>query len=70
MIRMMEDLLGKKAVIDRKPFNRADMMETRADITKAGRLLGWEPEVSFDEGIRRTVGWHVENREWLREVKV
>ncbi len=70
MIGMMEELLGKKALFDRKPFNRADMMETRADITKAGRLLGWEPKVPFDEGIRRTVEWHVENRKWLRGVRV
>lgn len=70
MIEMMEERLGKKAVIDQKPFHKADMMETWADITKAGRLLGWEPKISFDEGIRRTVEWHVENREWLRGVKV
>jgi nucleoside-diphosphate-sugar epimerase len=70
MIGMMEERLGKKAVIDRKPFHKADMMETWADITKAGRILGWEPKVSFDEGIRRTVEWHVQNREWLRGVRV
>ncbi|MBP7582598.1 MAG: GDP-mannose 4,6-dehydratase [Spirochaetes bacterium] len=70
MIGMMEARLGKKAVIEQKPFHKADMMETWADITKAGRILGWEPKVSFDEGIRRTVEWHVEHREWLRGVKV
>jgi len=70
MIGMMEERLGKKAVIDHKPFHKADMMETWADITKAGRILGWEPKISFDEGIRRTVAWHMENREWLRGVRV
>jgi len=70
MIGMMEERLGKKAVIEQKPFHKADMMETWADITKAGRILAWEPNVSFDEGIRRTVQWHIENREWLRGVSV
>ncbi len=70
MIGMMEERLGKKAVIDRKPFHRADMMDTWADITKAGRILGWKPEVPFDEGVRRTVEWHVENRPWLASVKL
>ncbi len=70
MIGMMEARLGKKAVIEQKPFHKADMMETWADIAKANRILGWVPKVSFDEGIRRTVEWHVEHREWLRGVKV
>lgn len=51
MIELIEDELGKKATVERLPFHKADMKETWADITKAKRLLGWEPEVSFSEGI-------------------
>ena len=70
MIEGIESYLGKKAKIDYKPFHRADMKETWADIEKAERLLEWKPEIGFDEGLRRTVDWHVENRGWLRTIKL
>jgi dTDP-glucose 4,6-dehydratase len=35
-----------------------------ADRSKAERLLGWRPEVSFDEGIDRTIEWYKQNRPW------
>ena len=70
MIGMIERELGKKAVLNTKPFSTADMNETWADIAKAEALLGWKPEISVEEGFRRTVAWHVENRGWLRHVQV
>ena len=39
---------------------------TWADIGRARRLLGWVPEVSIEEGIRRTVTWYLDNREWAK----
>jgi dTDP-glucose 4,6-dehydratase len=36
------------------------------DSSKLRRETGWKPEVTFEEGIRRTVEWYVENREWAR----
>ena len=70
IISRLEELLGKKAVIDNKPFHIADLMETWADISKAKRLLGWEPEVSLEEGLEKSVQWYMDNRDWLREVQV
>lgn len=70
IIDKLETLIGKKAVIDHKPFHVADLMETWADIEKARNLLGWEPKVSLDEGLEKSVSWYMKNREWLREVKV
>jgi len=70
MIKKMEEYLGKKAVISQKPFHKADMKETWADITKAGNLLGWAPEIPFEEGLRLTVDWYVETRSWAREIKL
>jgi UDP-glucuronate 4-epimerase len=63
-------LIGKKAKIDHKPFHIADLMETWADIEKAKDLLGWEPKVSVDEGLAKSVSWYMQNREWLKEVQV
>lgn len=70
IIAKLEELLGKKAKIDYKPFHQADLKETWADISKAKRLLGWEPEISPFDGLERTVEWYWENIEWLRRVRV
>ncbi|TWU67662.1 GDP-mannose 4,6-dehydratase [Crateriforma conspicua] len=65
VIGIIEELLGKKAVVDRKPAHVADMESTWANIEKADRLLGWKPEISLEEGLRRCVAWYQDNREWL-----
>ncbi len=70
VIETIEAHLGKKAVIDYRPFHKADLKETWADITKAKNLLNWEPKVSFEEGIKNTVDWYLENRDWLKDVEV
>jgi nucleoside-diphosphate-sugar epimerase len=70
VIETIEKHLGKKAKIDYRPFHKADLKETWADITKAEKLLGWKPKVSFEEGIKRTVEWYIENREFLKDVEV
>jgi dTDP-glucose 4,6-dehydratase len=38
------------------------------DASKIRRELGWEPAVSFNEGMRRTVDWYLENRAWVEAV--
>jgi UDP-glucuronate 4-epimerase len=70
IIGELETLIGKKAVIDHKPFHVADLMETWADIEKAKNLLGWESKVSLDEGLEKSVSWYMQNREWLKVVQV
>ena len=35
-----------------------------ADASKAQRLLGWRPEVSFEQGLDRTIAWYRANRSW------
>ena len=45
-------------------------METWADIEKAKSLLDWEPKVSLEEGLKHSVDWYLENREWLKEINV
>ena len=70
IIEKLETLIGKKAKIDYKPFHIADLMETWADIDKAKSLFGWEPKVFLDEGLKKSVSWYMQNREWLKEVQV
>ena len=44
-------------------------METWANY-KSKNLLGWEPQFSLDYGLEKSVSWYMENRKWLKEVKV
>jgi len=70
MIEIIEEVLGKQARIEHLPQNKADMQDTAADISKARKLLGWQPQFSPQEGLRRAVAWHRENAAWLDEVKL
>lgn len=70
VIALIEKALGKKAKIAGRPASPADMKTTWADIAKAQRLLGWAPAVSAEEGFRRTVEWHVANRDLVHSIKV
>ena len=66
VIGRLEEMLGKKALIDHKPFHKADIMETWADIDKADRLLDWKPTIGLEEGLQRTVDWYLNNHEMAR----
>ncbi len=68
MIELIEDLTGKKAQIDYKPWHQADMMETWADISKTQKTLEWSAQVGFREGMQRLVTWYNENRKWAKEI--
>ena len=39
------------------------------DPSKIARELGWEPETCFDEGMKKTIQWYLENTEWTDEIK-
>ena len=68
LIQLIERKVGKTAQIHQLPPVRADMKANLADVTKAGRILGWEPIVGLEEGISRAIDWYYENREWAKEV--
>ncbi|MBF0595338.1 MAG: SDR family NAD(P)-dependent oxidoreductase [Candidatus Omnitrophica bacterium] len=63
MIALVEKYLGKKARVIHKPFHKADIMATWADITKARTMLGWKPTVTLEEGIKRTVDHYLQNKQ-------
>jgi UDP-glucuronate 4-epimerase len=68
VIESLSKLLSKAPLIDMKPFHKADMKETWADIAKADRLLGWQPQTNLDIGLERTVNWYFDNREMARRI--
>ena len=68
LIIKIEKLIGKKAIRDEKPFHKADVQETWADISKAKKLLNWEPTISLDQGLSETVNWYFKNKNWLNDI--
>jgi UDP-glucuronate 4-epimerase len=69
LITMIEENTGLKAEIEFQPFHKADMRANQADVTKAGRLLGWEPIVGLEEGVRLMIDWYKENQSWLKDIE-
>lgn len=57
-----EDLI--KFVADRPGHDRRYAI----DPTKIGNELGWEPTTLFDEGIKKTIGWYLDNRSWWENI--
>jgi nucleoside-diphosphate-sugar epimerase len=46
------------------------MKANQADVSKAGELLGWKPNVGLEEGITRSIAWYKENRDWASKIKI
>ncbi len=57
LVELLENALGKKAVIDRQPPQPGDVPITFANITKAREKLGYDPKVKIEEGIPKFVDW-------------
>ncbi len=70
MIELIDKGLGKKAKIDYKPFHKADMKDTWADVKKAKNILNWQAEVSLEEGIEKTVEWYLSNRDFVNSLEI
>ncbi len=69
VLQMIEQAFGKSSEVRREPLHRADVPATWADISKARDLLEWQPQTPLRQGIRNTVDWYLENRDWARGIK-
>lgn len=68
LIKIMEKVIGKKAIVQYGPPNPADMFTNHADVTRAGELLGWEPQFNMRMGVEKLVEWYNAEREWARDI--
>lgn len=57
LIEVLERALGKRAILDYQSLQSGDVPVTYADISKARRLLGYEPKTQIENGIERFVEW-------------
>ncbi|MDQ3219786.1 MAG: GDP-mannose 4,6-dehydratase [Acidobacteriota bacterium] len=62
LIELIEENLGKKAIIDRQPMQPGDVPLTYADISKARELLGYDPTTKIEDGIPKFVEWFEQSR--------
>ncbi|MBU4271439.1 MAG: GDP-mannose 4,6-dehydratase [Planctomycetes bacterium] len=70
IIDQIAELTGNRPRIEYRPAHPADVPTTWADVSKAAALLDWRPEISIEEGLRRSVQWYVENREMARSLEL
>ena len=68
LIRTLEALIGRKALIEGYPPNPAEMQASWANVQKAKALLGWEPQVDLKEGIANLVAWYDAERSWASQI--
>jgi UDP-glucuronate 4-epimerase len=62
LIRLIEEALGKKANVEMLDPQPGDVSVTYADITKAKRMLKYQPGVKMNEGIKRFVEWYKKSK--------
>jgi nucleoside-diphosphate-sugar epimerase len=68
LVRKLERIIGREGAVEYQALHPADMMANWAQVDKAGRLLGWEPRVSLEEGLKETIDWYKSEREWACQV--
>jgi len=68
LLGMIESRLDRKAQVEYIPRHPADVDANWANVDKARRMLGWEPRVSLDEGVKALVDWYVKERSWASQI--
>ena len=68
LIQMLEEIIGKQALVEHRPAHPADMLANQANVQKARRLLNWEPQVSLREGVANLVAWYNAEHAWTSQV--
>ncbi len=62
MINTIARVLGVEPKIKQLPMQPGDVDRTYADISKAKKIIGYEPKTTFEEGIKKFVNWYKENK--------
>jgi UDP-glucuronate decarboxylase len=55
VVACLGDIMGRRLDVERRPLPENDPVRRRPDTTRAKERLGWQPRVSLDDGLRRTV---------------
>jgi UDP-glucuronate 4-epimerase len=68
LIKLTEEVVGKSAEVKYGPPNLADMFQNWADVSKARRLLGWQPQFGLRQGMGKLVEWYRAERDWAKDI--
>ena len=63
LMQKLENLIGTKAIVQNRKTKKENF-KTHADITKAKNLLGYNPKVSFDTGVKKFLDWYMHYEDW------
>ncbi|MBN2377501.1 MAG: SDR family oxidoreductase [Sedimentisphaerales bacterium] len=61
VVNTIKELLGKDIAPNYAPPREGDIKHSLADVSLAKKVIGYEPTVTFDQGIRRAIDWYKEN---------
>ena len=70
LLENIEKFSNFKNLVTKLPALIEDVEYTSANINKTISLINWEPVTKFENGIKKTFDWHVENGRWLRKIKI
>ncbi len=70
LISLIESNLNKKAIIERLPAQPGDVPQTFADITKAKKLLDYNPQTQIEAGIGKFAEWFAQQENLLTNTKI
>lgn len=68
LITAIEEVTGKRAIIQQLPEQAGDVRKTFADISKAKRLLQYNPQTELKDGLQKFYDWFQENKSILNNV--
>ncbi len=57
-IEVLEECLGRKAIMEMLPLQPGDVPDTVADVTELQTIVGYKPRVTVEEGVKRFVEWY------------
>ena len=69
LVKTIEEFFGKKAILNQLPLQPGDVKITYADISKARYEIGYDPKISFRNGISEFIKWYSTNRNLLYECR-
>jgi UDP-glucuronate 4-epimerase len=67
-IHLIEEIVGRKAVLEFETRHVADTPASWADNNKARNLLHWQPQSIFAQGVEESVKWYMAHRTWAHEI--
>jgi len=70
VINRLGKRFGRKPIVEYLEPHAADMRSTWANISKAKRLLDWEPKISINQGLEQCADWYLCNQPWSQEIQL